>query len=59
VSAEALEAPAGAMIAFARLGLGELISIVHPENQRSRRVTTKVGMTIERQIHNPVLGARC
>ena len=42
--------------AFGRLGLGELISIVHPENERSRRVTTKVGMTIERQIPNPALG---
>ena len=42
--------------AFGRLGLDELISIVHPENLRSRRVTTKVGMTIERQIPNPVLG---
>jgi RimJ/RimL family protein N-acetyltransferase len=42
--------------AFTRLGLDELISIVHPDNQRSRRVTTKVGMTIERQVHNAVLG---
>jgi RimJ/RimL family protein N-acetyltransferase len=41
--------------AFGRLGLGELISIVHPHNERSRRVTTKVGMTIERQVHNSVL----
>jgi RimJ/RimL family protein N-acetyltransferase len=42
--------------AFTRLGLEELISIVHPDNQRSRRVTTKVGMRIERQVHNAVLG---
>jgi RimJ/RimL family protein N-acetyltransferase len=41
--------------AFSRLGLDELISIVHPENDRSRRVTTKVGMTIERQVWNAVL----
>jgi len=41
--------------AFARLGLAELISIVHPDNARSRRVTTKVGMTIERQIPNSVI----
>lgn len=41
--------------AFTRLGLAELISIVHPDNQRSRRVTAKVGMTIERQVHNEVL----
>jgi RimJ/RimL family protein N-acetyltransferase len=42
--------------AFTRLGLEELISIVHPDNQRSRRVTTKLRMKIERQIHNAVLG---
>jgi RimJ/RimL family protein N-acetyltransferase len=41
--------------AFGRLDLGELISIIHPDNERSRRVATKVGMTIERQIHIPVL----
>ena len=42
--------------AFARLGLPELISIVHPDNAASRRVAEKVGMSIERQVHNPVLG---
>jgi RimJ/RimL family protein N-acetyltransferase len=42
--------------AFTRLGLDELISIVHPDNDRSRRVTTKVGMKIERQVHNATLG---
>ena len=42
--------------AFARLGLPELISIVHSDNAASRRVAAKVGMTIERQVHNPVIG---
>jgi RimJ/RimL family protein N-acetyltransferase len=41
--------------AFTRLGLPELISIVHPDNERSRRVTTKVGMTIESQIYNATI----
>jgi RimJ/RimL family protein N-acetyltransferase len=41
--------------AFARLGLPELISIVHPENVRSRRVAAKLGMAVEGQVHNPVL----
>jgi len=42
--------------AFARLGLSELISIIHPENRRSRRLAAKLGMVVERQVHNPVLG---
>jgi RimJ/RimL family protein N-acetyltransferase len=33
--------------AFGRLGLDELISIIHPDNAASRRVATKVGMRIE------------
>lgn len=41
--------------AFGRLGLEELISIIHPENAASQRVATKMGMTIEGQLHNPVL----
>lgn len=41
--------------AFGRLGLNELISIIHPENPASTRVATKVGMRIEGQVHNPVL----
>jgi RimJ/RimL family protein N-acetyltransferase len=41
--------------AFARLGLEELISIIHPENAASRRVATKVGMTIEGTVHHPGL----
>jgi RimJ/RimL family protein N-acetyltransferase len=42
--------------AFTRLGLDELISIVHPDNERSRRVATKLGMKIERQVFNQTLG---
>jgi RimJ/RimL family protein N-acetyltransferase len=42
--------------AFSRLALPELISIIHPDNERSGRVATKVGMKIERQIPNPVIG---
>ena len=37
---------------FDRLGLSELI---HPENMRSRRVATKLGMRPECQVHNAVL----
>ena len=42
--------------AFSRLGLPELISIIHPRNERSQRVAAKIGMTLRRQIENPVLG---
>lgn len=41
--------------AFTRLGLPELISIIHLENDRSGRVAEKVGMKVERQIPNPVI----
>ena len=41
--------------AFAVLGMPELIAIVHPRNERSRRVATKLGMAIERQVHHPLL----
>lgn len=42
--------------AFERLKLPELISIIHPENSRSQRLAAKLGMSIERQIPNPILG---
>jgi RimJ/RimL family protein N-acetyltransferase len=42
--------------AFDRLGLPGLISIIHPENERSRRVATKVGMTVERRLRVEALG---
>jgi RimJ/RimL family protein N-acetyltransferase len=38
--------------AFERLGLDELISIIHPDNAASKRVATKVGMRIEGTIHH-------
>jgi RimJ/RimL family protein N-acetyltransferase len=41
--------------AFTRLALPELISIIHPDNDRSQRVATKLGMTIEHQLFNPVI----
>lgn len=41
--------------AFGRCDRDELISIIHPENRGSQRVAEKLGMTIERQIHNPVI----
>jgi RimJ/RimL family protein N-acetyltransferase len=42
--------------AFAVLGLPALISIIHPDNVPSRRVATKLGMTIGRRIEHPALG---
>ncbi len=41
--------------AFERLGFDEVIAIIHPHNLRSRRVATKLGMSIEQQVENPVL----
>lgn len=42
--------------ALGRLGLPEIVSIIHPQNVRSQRVAAKLGMTRQRQIENPVLG---
>jgi RimJ/RimL family protein N-acetyltransferase len=42
--------------ACARLGLAELISIIHPENRRSQRVAIKLGMRRARSIENRLLG---
>lgn len=42
--------------AFGPLALPEVVSIIHPENQRSQRVATKLGMHRVRSIANPVLG---
>ena len=42
--------------AFARLGLSELISIIHPDNQRSQRVAIKLGMRRALSIENLALG---
>jgi RimJ/RimL family protein N-acetyltransferase len=40
--------------AFGRLGLPALISIIHPENERSQRVATKLGMSVLFQVFNAV-----
>jgi RimJ/RimL family protein N-acetyltransferase len=42
--------------AFATLGVPELISLVHPDNVRSQRVAHKLGMRVDRTIHNPLIG---
>jgi RimJ/RimL family protein N-acetyltransferase len=42
--------------AFDRVALPEIISIIHPENQRSQRVAVKLGMQRRRRIENPVIG---
>ena len=42
--------------AFERLALPELISIIHPENERSKRVAVKLGMRVRGEITNPVFG---
>jgi RimJ/RimL family protein N-acetyltransferase len=42
--------------AFGRLALPEVVSIVHPQNERSHRVAIKLGMHRWRRIKNPVLG---
>ena len=42
--------------AFTRLGLPQMISIIHPNNLRSQRVALKLGMVHDHQIANPVLG---
>ncbi len=41
--------------ALTRIGLTELISIIHPDNTRSQRVAVKLGLHLARQIDNPVL----
>ena len=30
--------------------------VIHPENERSRRVATKLGMVVETEVANPRLG---
>jgi RimJ/RimL family protein N-acetyltransferase len=39
-----------------QLGLAELISIIHPENRRSQRVASKLGMSVSTHVFNEVLG---
>jgi len=42
--------------ALGRLEQPELISVIHPQNERSQRVAIKLRMRRERQIENPALG---
>ena len=42
--------------AFGRLAIPEVISIIHPENERSRRIAQKLGMQIATRIENPMIG---
>lgn len=42
--------------ALGRLALPELISIIHPDNERSQRVAIKLGMRRHEQIENPMIG---
>jgi RimJ/RimL family protein N-acetyltransferase len=44
--------------AFATLSVTSLVSIIHPQNLRSRRVARKLGMSIETAVYNPVLRRR-
>jgi RimJ/RimL family protein N-acetyltransferase len=42
--------------ALGPMGLGGLISVIHPDNVRSQRVAEKLGMTIEASVHHATLG---
>jgi RimJ/RimL family protein N-acetyltransferase len=42
--------------AFGRLEQVEIISIIHPRNERSQRVAVKLGMKRRARIENPVIG---
>jgi RimJ/RimL family protein N-acetyltransferase len=39
---------------FGTLGLDEIVSFVHPENERSLAVTRRLGMRVEREVPHPV-----
>jgi RimJ/RimL family protein N-acetyltransferase len=41
--------------ALGRLGATDLMSIIHPENERSQRVARKLGMHVGFTIHNPLI----
>jgi RimJ/RimL family protein N-acetyltransferase len=42
--------------AVTRLALRDLIAVIHPRNARSRRLAERLGMRVERSLHNPWLG---
>jgi RimJ/RimL family protein N-acetyltransferase len=55
----ATEAAAAALEwGFERLEAGEIVAIVHPENERSLRVAAKLGMTRRPDRLHPVTGSR-
>jgi ribosomal-protein-alanine N-acetyltransferase len=39
-----------------RLGIDNLIAIIHPDNRRSQRVAAKLGMAVAHHVHNATLG---
>ncbi len=39
-----------------KLGIPELISLIHPDNVRSQRVAQKLGMQLGPHVHHPMLG---
>src|SRR3954452_21421120 len=41
--------------AVARLGVTNLMSIIHPDNERSQSVARKLGMHVGFTIHNPLI----
>ncbi len=42
--------------AFDRLGINQLISIIHPQNTRSQRVAQKLGMSCAERVVHPLSG---
>ena len=42
--------------AFSVVGLDGLVSIIHPDNERSRRVAGKLGMAVEGEVRSPAFG---
>jgi RimJ/RimL family protein N-acetyltransferase len=42
--------------AATRLGLSGFIAVIHPDNDRSRRLASRLGLRVQRRIHNPSLG---
>ena len=41
--------------ALGRLGATDLMSIIHPDNERSQSVARKLGMHVGFTIHNPLI----
>jgi RimJ/RimL family protein N-acetyltransferase len=43
-------------VARGQSALTGFVSVIHPDNVRSQRLARRLGLTVERQVHNPVLG---